>query len=56
MADRERAEVRERVRARVGEVGERLGLRTPSDRQRVRRSGYQIYPLRKMKRVKLGRL
>ena len=35
MADRDKSEVREQIRARVREVGERLGLRTSSDRKAV---------------------
>ena len=36
MADRDRAEVRDQIRARVAKMAERLGLRTSSDRKPVR--------------------
>ena len=35
MADRDTSEVRDQIRTRVREVGERLGLRTSSDRKAV---------------------
>ena len=35
MADRDTSEVRDQIRTRVREVGERIGLRTSSDRKAV---------------------
>ena len=35
MADRDASEVRDQIRTRVRKVGERLGLRTSSDRKAV---------------------
>ena len=35
MADRDTSEVRDQIRTRVRKVGERLGLRTSSDRKAV---------------------
>ncbi len=36
MGDRDRSEVRDQIRARAAQLGERLGLRSASDRKAVR--------------------
>ena len=37
MADRDRAEVRDQIRATAAQLAERLGLRTASDRKTARK-------------------